>query len=150
MTIRQFLPSKYLTLRYRYVNIMTVENTKTWEAQMTTKIKTQKQVQIIARITIKKNGIVVYKVRSSNGKDIYQTTFLNGKATGCTCPATKPCYHMTQLQAREDGRIASQQLLNSILNEDLVPHAEDDLASCDTCGRHVKPGFVTCAVCLPY
>ncbi len=70
--------------------------------------KTQKQVQIIARVQIKRNGIVVYKVRSSNGKDEYQTTFFDGKATGCSCPATKPCYHMTQLQERENERKADE------------------------------------------
>lgn len=72
---------------------------------MKTVTKVQKQVQIIARIAIKNSNLVVYKVRSSNGKDTYQTTFYNGKASGCTCPATKPCYHMTQLQKREDERL---------------------------------------------
>lgn len=63
-----------------------------------------KAVQIIARYQIKRNGHVVYLVRSSNGKDQYTTTIINGHATGCTCPARKPCYHMKQLEAREAER----------------------------------------------
>ena len=66
--------------------------------------KTQKEVQVIARIEIKKNGIVVYQVRSSNGTDIYQVTVVRDHVNNCTCPARKPCYHMVQLQEREDER----------------------------------------------
>ena len=121
-----------------------------------TLVKTQKQVQIIARVQIKRNGIVVYKVRSSNGADIYETTFYNGKACSCSCPSKKPCYHMVQLQEREDARKqqeeqAAQKLLDSILNEDLEQHIADEhpeLDSCDTCGRLIKKGTVTCYKCL--
>lgn len=70
--------------------------------------QTVKQVKIIARCQFKKNGIVLYKVQSSNGHDTYHTTIVNGKATGCTCPATKPCYHMTQLQQIEAERAAAE------------------------------------------
>lgn len=66
--------------------------------------KTQKVVQVIARYFIKRNHAVVYSVRSSNGADTYCTTIINGKATGCTCPATKPCYHMVQLEVKEAAR----------------------------------------------
>lgn len=31
---------------------------------------------------------------------VYQTLLVNGKAISCTCPATKPCYHETQLEAK--------------------------------------------------
>lgn len=66
--------------------------------------KTQKQVQVIARYQLKKNGHVVYSVKSSNGQDTYTTTLVNGKAAGCDCASRKPCYHMTQLEQREQGR----------------------------------------------
>ena len=70
-------------------------------------LKTQspaKEVKVIARAQFKANGYVVYRVLSSNGRDVYDTTLKNGKALGCSCPATKPCYHMTQLEAREQAR----------------------------------------------
>lgn len=69
-----------------------------------------KTVITLARYAMKTdgqlNGIVVYAVRSSNGQDVYQTTLVHGKATGCTCPAKKPCYHMAQLEAIEAARPA--------------------------------------------
>lgn len=71
---------------------------------------TQKQVQIIARYTHRNretgmaNGTVSYLVRSSNGKSTYCCTLINGKASGCSCPSRKPCYHMTQLEAKEQER----------------------------------------------
>ena len=74
--------------------------------------KAAKQVQIIARYAHKTdgklNGIVTYAVRSSNGKDIYCTTLIEGKASGCGCPAHKPCYHMTGLEKRELDRKAAE------------------------------------------
>ncbi len=66
--------------------------------------ETQKQVQVLARYEIKRNGHVVYTVRSSSGQDTYTTTLVNGKATGCSCPSYKPCYHMTQLEEKEASR----------------------------------------------
>lgn len=73
--------------------------------------KAVKQVQVLARYAHKTdgqlNGIVTYCVRSSNGKDFYYTTLINGKASGCSCPAKKPCYHMTQLAALEVARSES-------------------------------------------
>ena len=71
---------------------------------MSKKNQTPKTVHIVARYFIKRNGAVVYLVRSSNGTDQYTTTIVNGHATGCTCPAVKPCYHMTQLEHREAER----------------------------------------------
>lgn len=72
--------------------------------------KAPKQVTVIARYAHKTqgklNGIVSYAVRSSNGKDIYCTTLINGKASGCGCPAHKPCYHMVQLEQKEQERKA--------------------------------------------
>ena len=71
---------------------------------MSKKNQTPKTVNIVARYFIKRNGAVVYQVRSSNGQDTYTTTLINGHATGCSCPAVKPCYHMTQLEQREQER----------------------------------------------
>lgn len=92
---------------------------------MTVATKVQKQVHIIARVEIKKSDLVVYKVRSSNGTDTYQTTFYNGKASGCSCPSYKPCYHMTQLQAREDERKQQEQparLTREAYNDEFSPN----------------------------
>ncbi len=71
---------------------------------MKTTNKTQKQVQVLARYEIRRNGHVVYTVRSSNGQDTYTTTLVNGKATGCSCASRKPCYHMAQLEEKEASR----------------------------------------------
>lgn len=68
--------------------------------------KSQKVVKVIARYFIKATGAVVYKVQSSKGNKTYCTTIINGRATGCTCEAIKPCYHMTQLEQRERERAA--------------------------------------------
>jgi hypothetical protein len=74
--------------------------------------KSSKTVNIIARYEIKKSrdfrplvGHVAYLVRSSDGKTEYCTTLVNGHATGCTCPARKPCYHMKQLETIEAARM---------------------------------------------
>jgi len=70
------------------------------------KATTQKIVQIIARIQFQNDSRkVCYQVRSSNGNDVYITCLFNGRACSCTCPAMKPCYHMTQLEAIEAARI---------------------------------------------
>lgn len=75
--------------------------------QTATKSKkaSSKIVKVIARYLIKRNNHVCYLVRSSDGKGTYCTTLDNhGHATGCTCPARKPCYHMLQLEALESER----------------------------------------------
>jgi hypothetical protein len=71
--------------------------------------KNSKLVTVIARVFIIENANVVYIVRSSNGVDTYNTTLVNGKAVGCTCPAYKPCYHMIQVEQKEAQRTASTQ-----------------------------------------
>jgi len=64
-----------------------------------------KNIKIVARYAHKTNGkfngMVTYAVRSSNGEVIYCTTLVDGKATGCSCPAHSKCYHKTQLEAIE-------------------------------------------------
>jgi len=71
-------------------------------------VKTVKDVLVIARYVVKATGYVVYRVRSSNGVDEYCTTLdASGKATGCTCPSIKPCYHMTGCEALEAQRRAA-------------------------------------------
>ena len=87
-------------------------------------MKTQtatKVVQVIARITYKRNPkAVTYLVRSSNGIDQYQTTIYNGKAVSCSCPATKPCYHMKQLETREASRQPQLIPAASLVGYDIV------------------------------
>lgn len=69
--------------------------------------KTTKTVKVLSRIEFKRDPRkVVYLVRPSHGGDPYETTLFDGKATACTCPAKKPCYHMTQLEAKEAARNA--------------------------------------------
>lgn len=77
-------------------------------------MKTTKEVAIIARYAHKTNGklngTVSYLIRSSNGKDTYCTTLIEGKASGCSCPAKAGCYHKKQLSCKEQERkqVASQ------------------------------------------
>ena len=91
---------------------------------------TTKTVKVEARITFKdpaRAGYVLYAVRSSNGTDLYHTTLVNGRATGCTCPARKPCYHMTQLEeyettftaqiAEAEARLAETKVQEQTANE---------------------------------
>jgi hypothetical protein len=66
--------------------------------------QTAKQADIRYRTEIKRNGIVVYTVRSSDDTKDYEVTVVRGKVNNCTCKATKPCYHMRDVQAREDER----------------------------------------------
>lgn len=77
--------------------------------------KTAKTVNIIAtyyhKTNGKLNGTVTYLVRASNGIDTYCTTLVDGKATGCSCPASRgKCYHRTQLEQKAVARkeVASQ------------------------------------------
>jgi len=72
---------------------------------MATRIASTKEVTVLARGQYKRNAkAVVYLVLSSNGNDQYRTIIYDGKATHCSCPATKPCYHMVQLEAIEGAR----------------------------------------------
>ena len=67
-----------------------------------------KEVKITARYAHKTNGKlngrVTYAVRSSKGDVIYCTTLIDGKASGCSCPSYKPCYHMKGLEQKEAAR----------------------------------------------
>jgi hypothetical protein len=68
-----------------------------------------KIVHIIARYEVKSHaGLVLYRVRSSDGKGEYCTRLLNGKSQCCSCPSTKPCYHMKGLEQIEVARAAAQ------------------------------------------
>lgn len=94
---------------------------------------------------------------NENGGSWYYIVRWEATAWRCTCEATKPCKHERTVNAlmlaRYEAKKASEaaeRLLKSILNEDLQQHIEDDLHSCDTCGRRVKPEFTTCARCLGY
>ena len=124
--------------------------------------KAEKSVQIIARISFKDNpAIVVYLCRSSRCDAQYTTTLYNGCATGCDCPARKPCYHMTGCEAREakrneqlTGAAAVAPVILGEMHGDLGAHIEDSIESgemaigtCATCPNSVKPGFVFCPWC---
>lgn len=78
-----------------------------------TATKTEKKVTVLNRYELKTNGrpngYVVYVVRSSNGVDRYETTLLNGKATGCTCPSHVCCYHRSGCEAKEAARVSKEQ-----------------------------------------
>jgi hypothetical protein len=78
-------------------------------------MKTTKEVTILARYAHKTNGklngTVTYLVKSSDGTTKYCTTLIEGKASGCSCPAHKPCYHMKGLEKKEAARtFAAKQL----------------------------------------
>jgi|SRR5579859_5389660 len=61
-----------------------------------------KQADIQYRVELKAHrGIVIYKVLAHNGRDVYEVTLVNGKLNNCSCPARKPCYHMTGVAAKE-------------------------------------------------
>ena len=64
-----------------------------------------KQADIRYRVELKnRSHIVVYKVRSSDDTQDYEVTLVRGRVNNCTCKATKPCYHMHDVQIREDAR----------------------------------------------
>jgi hypothetical protein len=72
-------------------------------------IKVQKTADVRYRVELKdKPWITVYKVVSSNGVDVYDVTVCHGKVNNCTCIAHKPCYHMRDVQGREDARTLEQ------------------------------------------
>lgn len=77
---------------------------------MATTIATRtRQVQPLYRVQSKSDPRkVIYIVKSSDGSTEYTVSFFCGRATGCTCPSRKPCYHMIQLQRREDERQAAE------------------------------------------
>ena len=72
---------------------------------MTTTMRREREATILYRVALKQHpGIVVWQVLSSDGVTKYDVTMVRGKVNNCTCKATKPCYHMTAVQAREDER----------------------------------------------
>src|SRR5258708_39275383 len=78
---------------------------------MATTLKIQKQADIRFRVELKSRPrIVVYQVRSSDDTQTYDVTVGSGKVNNCTCKSYKPCYHMHDVQIREDARrVASTQ-----------------------------------------
>jgi hypothetical protein len=76
---------------------------------------TKKELTIIARYTLKRNGHVCYSYRpSKKDEQPYCTTVIAGHATGCTCPARTtfkkrvPCKHMTHAESLEQARQIAQ------------------------------------------
>jgi hypothetical protein len=82
---------------------------------MTTK-QVSKPVDILYRVEIKRNGIVVYQVLSSNGVDVYQVSVVRGKVNSCDCSSYKPCRHMRDVQGREDARTLERDVERTAYN----------------------------------
>jgi hypothetical protein len=88
----------------------------------------QKDVTIVARYQFKADAKkVAYLVRSSDGATTYQTFLFDGRASSCTCPAKKPCYHMVQLQQREARRASEQELAR--INAEVLAQIEQEQAA---------------------
>jgi hypothetical protein len=69
----------------------------------------QKTADVRYRVALKNNkNIVVYIVRSSDDSQDYQVALVNGRVSSCNCKATKPCYHMRDVQAKEWAREAAR------------------------------------------
>ena len=77
---------------------------------------TEKQADIRYRVALKDRNIVVYKVVSSNGVDMYDVTVVRGKVNNCTCISHKPCYHMRDVQQREDDRTQDRDIERTAYN----------------------------------
>jgi hypothetical protein len=74
---------------------------------MATATKVQKIADLRYIVTLKnKPYIRVYIYKSSDGTKDYECTSVRGKVSSCNCPATKPCYHWNDAQAREWAREA--------------------------------------------
>lgn len=87
--------------------------------------KATKQVHWIARYSHKTNGklngIVTYAVRSSDNESVYCTTFIEGKASGCSCKSRNGrCYHRTQLAVLEASRkpVVTEQVAEMVAIEE--------------------------------
>lgn len=56
-------------------------------------------------VTLKARPYIrIYIYKSSDGSKDYEVTTVRGRVTGCTTPATHPCYICKDAQAREDAR----------------------------------------------
>lgn len=111
-----------------------------------------KKVVVVARVFIKVTGYVCYIVRSSKGDATYCTTLNSqGKATGCTCPAHKPCYHMTQLEALESERQPRQEAPQLVTIDQAMAEAQQAMSGeydlCIGCQRRIKAGQSYCPRC---
>lgn len=143
----------------------------------TTRKPAAKIVTVIARVYVKRNGHVIYLCRGSHGEQ-YNTTVINGKATGCTCPARTTCKHMKHCQELEANRPVATPVVTigeamAQANEEMAVHidqvaAENDKAysadydllattkypvsqqSYGSCGHLVKPEHEgdLCGACM--
>jgi hypothetical protein len=119
-------------------------------ATRTRKPATPKTVTVIARYFIRRNGHIVYTFRGSHGEE-YCTTVVNGRATGCSCPARKPCKHMAHAEAKEQARttpVEAAAIAGDRTYEQAVSKAYEALGATKnvqtavygSCGHLVKPG----------
>lgn len=126
---------------------------------MQKKSSQQKTVQIIARYEWHCDPRkVAYRVRSSDGTAEYTCYLFDGKATSCDCPARKPCYHMSQLEAHEaatrethEARRAAREKRNQLRQEQaafpygiLVP-LWDEMSGVVVSDVFINPEGIHCA-----
>ncbi len=102
---------------------------------MTQTAQTSKQVHILGKATFKTSGYVLYRVQAEVGgirHEPHNVTVVDGKITGCSeCKAWEykhTCCHTERVMQAEAEHQAAIALKQSILNEDLVPHVQDDLS----------------------
>ncbi len=98
---------------------------------MTQTAKTTKVIHILGRAQFKANGYVLYRVER-DGSEPHDVTVIDGKITGCSeCKAWEykhRCCHTDRVQQAEAEHQAAKALKQSILNEELVQHVQDDLS----------------------
>ena len=87
---------------------------------MAAKQKQEKPIVVEARYALKRNGhltgVVCYRIKASTWTpeqpDVYCTTLVNGRASGCTCDrwqkSHRACKHMTFCEALEVERLAQR------------------------------------------
>lgn len=66
---------------------------------------TNKQVNIIERLELRRVDRVVYRCKSSRDEKVYNVVLKNGKAERCTCDGHtewhRTCYHMVGCESAE-------------------------------------------------
>lgn len=87
----------------------------------TVKKHSTKEVTVKARIQFKAAPEkVIYQVLSSDEHTTYNVYMYHGKATSCTCKATRRCYHMDGCDAREAARQPKPAMLPGETADELV------------------------------
>jgi hypothetical protein len=118
-----------------------------------TKVQQEKIVHILGRAEFKTSGYVLYRAQaevSGVRHETHDVTVVNGKVTNCSeCKSwqyNRKCCHATEVQKRENERLVDAG--DTMIEQ--VTEKQNELGSCDTCGRMVKPGVTICAKCLGF